>query len=96
MGRISKEQMKYTCKLAALKLSEEEQDTVRAGMEGLLDCFAVLETLETEGVEPAVYLHSVDTVFREDEVKEEPGIEAILQNAPEVKDGAIVVPGRKF
>jgi len=95
MGRISKEQMKYTCQLAALKLTEEEQDTVRKGIDGLLDCFDVLETLDTDGVEPAVYLHSVGNVFREDEIHEMTNPETMLKNAPERKNGAFAVPGKK-
>ncbi len=91
MGRISDEQMKYTSKLAALKLSPEELDIVREGIEGLFACFDVLESLDTEGVTPAVYAASGENVFREDMVKEESNREGMLANAPSVKDGAFVV-----
>lgn len=93
MGRISEEQMKYTSKLAALKLSPEELDTVREGIEGLFECFDILEKLDTEGVEPLVYAFPGGNVVREDIVKEESNKEGMLQNAPSVKDGAFVVPG---
>ena len=93
MGRISEEQMKYTSRLAALKLPYEELDAIREDMEGLLECFDVLKNLNTEGVEPAVYVHSEDNVFREDTVKEESDHEGMLQNAPSAKDGAFMVLG---
>lgn len=93
MGCISVEQLKYTSKLAALKLSEEELDTVREGMEGLFECFDALKEVDTEGVCPAIYSSSDDNVFREDIVKEQSNQEGMLQNAPSVKDGAFVVLG---
>lgn len=95
MGRISAEQMKYTSRLAALKLSEDELATVREGIEELLDCFDVLENLDITGVSPAVYTCSGYNVFREDVAEMKSDHESMLQNAPSVRDGAFVVMGMR-
>lgn len=93
MSRISEEQMKYTSDLAALELPEEELDAARTTIGDLFDCFDILQTLETDGVEPAVHLFSGNNVFREDVQKEESAKEGMLANAPSGKDGAFVVLG---
>ena len=51
-----------------------------------------LNELDTAGVEPMSHAFGRTNVFREDEVTNDDMRDAILQNAPESKDGAFLVP----
>ena len=73
MNRISTEEMRYISRLAALYLTEEELQTAKETVEGLLENFAVLEKTDVEGVTPAVHLFPVCGKLREDVVTGEAG-----------------------
>ena len=87
MRRISDETMEYVGILAKLELSPEEREKAREDMEKMLDYIDMLQELDTEGVEPMVHIFPVQNVMREDEVTEGDQKEAMLGNAPQVKDG---------
>lgn len=92
MRRISDETMEYVGILAKLELSPEEREKAREDMEKMLDYIDMLQELDTEGVEPMVHIFPVQNVMREDEVTEGDQKEAMLGNAPQVKDGCYQVP----
>ena len=52
----------------------------------------MLNTLDTEGVEPMSHIFPIHNVFREDVVENDDEHEKILANAPAAKDGAFKVP----
>ena len=72
MNRISTEEMRYTSRLAALYLTDEELEAAKETVEGLLENFAVLENVKVEGIEPAVHLFPVCGELRGDVVTEKP------------------------
>ena len=72
MNRISTEEMRYTSRLAAVYLTDEELEVAKETVEGLLENFAVLEKVNVEGIEPAVHLFPVCGKLREDVVTEKP------------------------
>lgn len=92
MPRISDETMEYVGILAKLELTGEEREKARADMEKMLDYIDMLQELPTEDVEPMVHIFPVQNVMREDEVTEGDARDAMLQNAPHVKDGCYQVP----
>ncbi len=92
MRRINDETMEYVGILAKLELSPEEREKAREDMEKMLDYIDMLQELDTEGVEPMVHIFPVQNVMREDEVTEGDQKEAMLGNAPQVKDGCYQVP----
>ena len=92
MRRISDETMEYVGILAKLELSPVEREKAREDMEKMLDYIDMLQELDTEGVEPMVHIFPVQNVMREDEVTEGDQKEAMLGNAPQVKDGCYQVP----
>lgn len=51
-----------------------------------------LEELDTDGVEPMSHVFPVQNVFREDIVEREDQWEALLENAPQKKEGQYLVP----
>ena len=69
MKQISMEQMKCLEELSAFCLPEVELRQAKESLEGLLDCFAVLEQLDTEGISPVTHFYAEENHFREDEIQ---------------------------
>ena len=89
---ISDETMEYVGILAKLELSSEEKERAKEDMAKMLDYIDTLNELDTSGVEPMSHVFPVHNVFREDVVTNGDEREEILANAPEAKEGALVVP----
>ena len=83
---ISDETMEYVGILAKLELKDEEKESARQDMQKMLDYVDKLNELDTSKVEP------MGNVFREDEVTNGDDRDAMLTNAPEVKEGQYKVP----
>ncbi len=90
--KITDDVIEYVGILAKLELDEKEKKKAAIEMEKLLDYIDVLNTLDTQGVEPLSHLFTGENVFREDVVVNEDGSQEVLQNAPEVKEGMFKVP----
>ncbi len=78
--------------LAQLSLTDEEKEESRADLQKMLDYVDMLNTIDTEGVEPMTNVFAVENVFRDDVVTESTPKEILLRNAPEKKEGQFVVP----
>ena len=89
---ISDETIEYVGILAKLELSDEEKEQAKKDMANMLDYIDTLNELDTSGVEPMSHVFPVNNVFREDVVTNGDDREEILANAPEAKEGAVVVP----
>lgn len=73
-------------KLARLQLGEDERVRLRSDLEHILDMVDTLRELDTEGVEPLIYMNDTENIFREDVVGRQLTQEEALQNAPK-QDG---------
>ena len=91
-NKISDETIEYVGILAKLELSEEEKEAAKKDMEQMLDYIDTLNELDTAGIEPMSHVFPVQNVFREDVVTNGDNHEAMLANAPEVKEGQYKVP----
>ena len=89
---ISDETMEYVGILAKLELSDAEKEAAKKDMESMLDYIDKLNELDTSNVEPMSHVFPVQNVFREDVVTNGDNHEAMLANAPEVKEGQYKVP----
>jgi aspartyl-tRNA(Asn)/glutamyl-tRNA(Gln) amidotransferase subunit C len=70
--------------LARLALSPEERDALREDLDNILAMVRKLQSLDTEGVEPLVYVNEAATdALREDCVKGQASREEALRNAPD-------------
>ena len=69
-------------KLARLQLDEAQREQFAGDLTRILDMVDKLKELNTEGVEPLIYLGEETNPMREDEAKGEWTTEAALQNAP--------------
>ncbi len=90
--RITDETMDDIEILAQLSLTDEEKEESRADLQKMLDYVDMLNTIDTEGVEPMTNVFDVRNVFRDDVVTESTPKDILLENAPEKKDGQFVVP----
>jgi aspartyl-tRNA(Asn)/glutamyl-tRNA(Gln) amidotransferase subunit C len=78
--------------LARLELTAEEQHKLESHLNDILEQFARLQELDTEGVEPTSRSNSARNVFREDTAMESLPRDAATRNAPEKRDGNFIVP----
>ncbi len=90
--RITRELVAHVSRLSRLALTEEELERYGHQLNTILEYFARLEELPTEGVETTSHAIPVTNVFREDAVKPSLPVEEVLAMAPQTRDGYIVVP----
>lgn len=79
-------------KLARLQLDDEERTALAGDLQKILDMVGRLRQLNTDGVEPLVYLSDGQTTARADEVVGQVTTEAALKNAPSHDDQFFRVP----
>ena len=79
-------------KLAKLKLSAEEKSKLRTELESILDMIEKLNEVDTEGVDPLIYVLQEHNVWRADEVKGEIERKDTFKNAPDSDGEYFKVP----
>ena len=72
--------------LARLELSSEEKAQIQSDLNNILQMVEKLQELDTDQVNPLVYLNEDVNVWREDEIKNQVSKEEALKNAPD-QDG---------
>jgi len=78
--------------LAKLEFNEEEKQEIKQDMNRMLDFIDQLEKVDTEGVEPLIYMLEEETGMRKDEIKQSISQKEALKNAPEKDTDFIKVP----
>lgn len=78
--------------LARLELSEAERESLQKDLSNILTMVEKLQELDTETVEPMVYLNEDVNVWREDVVRNQVEREEALQNAPQQDETFFMVP----
>jgi aspartyl-tRNA(Asn)/glutamyl-tRNA(Gln) amidotransferase subunit C len=68
--------------LARLDVDASEKEALLSDMNNILSFMEKLNELDTDGVEPLIYLSDEVNVFREDVVKGEITVKQALENAP--------------
>lgn len=89
---ITTDLVKYLESLGRISLSAEEEEKTRKDLGDILAYIDKLNELDTQGVEPMSHAFGRSNIFREDEVSNGDLRESILSNAPETKEGTILVP----
>ncbi|MBQ3180061.1 MAG: Asp-tRNA(Asn)/Glu-tRNA(Gln) amidotransferase subunit GatC [Firmicutes bacterium] len=89
---IDRKMVEYVAELGKLRLSEDEKVMMQQDLTRVLQYMDILNSLDTEGVEPLTHVSGVENVFREDKVAESPDRDEILKNAIAVEDGCFKVP----
>jgi len=70
------------CELAHIDLSAEEQVEFQSQLEVILKAVSKLDELDLTGIEPTLYGHPIESVFREDVNTPSLDLEQVLANAP--------------
>lgn len=78
--------------LACLEFEDEDKEKIRQDLEQILTFVEKLRELDTEDVDPLIYLSDKTNVLREDRVSGSISHEEALLNAPEKSDGFFKVP----
>ena len=78
--------------LARLELSEEERTGILKDLNNILQMVEKMNEVNTDDVEPLVYINEATNVWREDEIKGQVSREAALKNAPDKNDKFFKVP----
>jgi aspartyl-tRNA(Asn)/glutamyl-tRNA(Gln) amidotransferase subunit C len=78
--------------LSRLELSESERDKLAGSLNDILKMVDKLNELNTEGVEPLVYINEDISILREDVVKNQVSRQDALKNAPDHNGTYFKVP----
>lgn len=78
--------------LSKLAFAEEEKEAIKQDMNRMLDFVEKLNEVDTEGVEPLIYMLDEQTSLRKDVVQQEITQQEALKNAPEKDTDFIKVP----
>jgi aspartyl-tRNA(Asn)/glutamyl-tRNA(Gln) amidotransferase subunit C len=89
---IDRDQVLHVVRLARLRLSEEEVETMTGELSGILDHVDRIGNLDLEGVEPTSHVVSLENVWRADVPRPSLPHDVALASAPEPQDGAFRVP----
>ncbi len=89
---LDRDTVNHVAQLAYLALDDEESSEMRLQLAQILDLFESLSLLQTDQVEPTARVIPLELPLRDDEVKPSLSQDQVLQNAPRIEDGHIVVP----
>ena len=89
---ISTEKVEALAHLARLSFTSEEKENMREDLEKILAMCEALKQVDTEGVEPLMYMTETHNELRQDEVIQEISHEQALKNAPKSDSDFFRVP----
>ena len=90
--KISHETVDNLAKLSRLSFEGDAKESMRVDLENILDMCEKLKDVNTEGVEPLIYMTESHTILREDSVVKEISHEEALKNAPKKDSDFFRVP----
>lgn len=89
---IDKALIDRLAELSRLNFSEEENEAIRTDLQKMLNFVDKLSEVDTEGIEPLVFMTDEVNRYREDEVKVDISHEEALKNAPKRDSDYFKVP----
>ena len=78
--------------LARLELSDSEKDGIRNDLNNILQMVEKMNELNTDDVEPLIYINEQQNVWREDKVANQVDRKDALRNAPDKNEQFFKVP----
>ena len=90
--KLSVDDVRHVARLAALRLSPEEENAFRGQLEDVLGAMSELAALPTAAVPAMCYVQGDGGATRADVVQGELGLEKALQNAPARVGSHFAVP----
>lgn len=92
MSKVDKETVHKIASLSKLKFDDEEFERIANDLNRMLDFVEKLEELDTNGVEPLIYMTDEHNILRSDATNHRITHEEALKNAPEKDSDFIRVP----
>jgi len=89
---IDRDQVLHVARLARLRLSEAEVETMTGELSGILEHVDRIGKLDLDGVEPTSHVVELENVLRADEPRPSLPREVALAPAPEPSGGAFRAP----
>jgi len=89
---IDRDQVLHVARLARLRLSDEDVETMVGELSGILEHVDRIGSLDLEGVEPTSHVVALENVLRADVPWQSLPRDAALASAPEPEKGAFRVP----
>ncbi len=90
--KISPEKIESLSQLAKLNFDENEKLNISQDLEKILGMIETLQKVNTDGIEPLIYMTDSQTVLRKDEIRQEITKEEALKNAPKKDSDFFRVP----
>lgn len=90
--QVDEKLVREIASLARLDLTMEETEMFVSQFKDILDYVSILNEVDTENVPPAYLSSAHQSVTREDEIEPSVPTREFLANAPESKDGYVVIP----
>ena len=89
---LTREDVRQVAALARLSLSDEEEARMATELSSVLDWMEKLRSVDVGEVAPLAHVHAVPCPLRADEARPSLPAEEALEAAPEVEEGAFLVP----
>jgi len=89
---LDRDTVSHVAQLACIALDDDEFSEMRSQLAQILDLFESLSLLQTDQVEPTARVVPLELPLRDDEAKPSLSQDQVLQNAPRIENGHIVVP----
>jgi len=89
---IDREQVLHVARLARLRLSDEEVETMASELSSILGHIETISELDLEGVPATTHVVEVANALRADEPRESLPRDVVLAAAPATQDGGFLVP----
>jgi len=89
---VNNKLIKDIAKLSKLKFDDSAEEKMKVDLEKMIDFVDKLNEIDTEGVDPLIYMSEEVNVLREDKVTEETSQKDALKNAPEKDSDYFKVP----
>ena len=90
--KITESEVLHVARLARLELDEKEVAVFRRDLNAILDYMDMLTQVDTCDIGLSKHSSPVHNVLRQDCIVQSQSLDEALANAPQVKDGAVVVP----
>ncbi len=84
---LTPEEVLHIARLARISVSDADVGRLTAQLSGILDHFAALSSVETDGVEPTAHPLPLSNVMRADEVSPSLPRAEVMANAPQAEEG---------
>ncbi len=89
---LSPEIVKYVADLSRIELTVEDLDKLSKQLQDILGFIDQLSAVDVSGIPATCHILPINSIFREDNLRESLPIEKTMANAPQKKNNLFLVP----